>query len=291
MARPLARDDAAISDWIVLLALVIAVVVVVGAYYAIFTPPPIPTPLTAQQGDTVSINYIGYFANDNLVFDTSLQSVAQDNVTYPKAYSFSWRSSYTPLQFVIGAGTVIQGFSDGVEGLSAGQSTTVSIPQDLGYGPASPSLIQVHDLVEIVPVHVTMNESAFSSTYGQDALSATSVTDPVYGWNATVSVLGNVVQVTNSPYPGEAIRPYAAWNATVLSIDDTANNGTGAITIQNHLDPSMVDVLGGTTPGAQTFYLSAVDLAAGTYTLNFNKQVVGRTLVFQITVVSVSSSA
>ena len=36
MARPLARDDAAISDWIILLALVIAVVVVLGAYYLVF---------------------------------------------------------------------------------------------------------------------------------------------------------------------------------------------------------------------------------------------------------------
>ena len=290
MARPLARDDTALNDWIVLLALVIAVVVVVGAYYVVFTPTPITPPPTAQQGDTVSINYIGYFANNNLVFDTSLQSAAQDNVTYPKAYSFSWRSSYTPLQFVIGAGTVIPGFSDGVEGLSAGQSTTISIPQDQGYGPANLSLIHVHDLVETIPVHLTMNQSAFSSTYGQVALSATNVTDPVYGWSVTVSVLGNVVEVTNSPYPGEAIRPYGAWNATVLSIDDTANNGTGIITIQNHLDPSMVDVLGGKTPDGQVFYLSTVDLAAGTYTLNFNKQVVGRTLVFQITVVSISSN-
>ncbi len=290
MARPLARDDSALNDWIVLLALVIAVVVVVGAYYVIFTPPPLPTPLVAQQGDTVSINYIGYFANDNLVFDTSLQSAAQDNVTYPKAYSFAWRSSWTPLQFAIGGGTVIPGFSDGVEGLSVGQSTTVSVPQNLGYGPANPSLIDVHDLVETVPVRVTTNETAFTATYGQSALSATNVTDPVYGWSATVAILGNVVQVTNSPYPGEAIRPYGAWHATVLSIDDTANNGTGIITIQNHLDPSMVDVLGGKTPAGQTFYLSSVDLAAGTYTLDFNKQVVGRTLVFQITVVSISSN-
>lgn len=290
MARPLARDDAGLSDWIVLFALVIAVVVVVGAYYVVFAPAPITPPQTAQQGDTVNINYIGYFANDNLVFDTSLQSVAQDNVTYPKAYSFSWRSSWQALNFVIGAGTVIPGFSDGVQGLSAGQSTTVSVPENLGYGPASLSLIHVHDLVETVPVHVTMNESGFLSTYGQTPVSATNVTDPVYGWSATVSILGNIVEVTNSPYPGEAVRPYGVWSATVLSIDDTANNGTGVITIQNHLDPSMVDVVGGNAPGGQTFYLSSVDLAAGTYTLNFNKQVVGRTLVFQISVVSISSN-
>ena len=290
MVRPLARDPSAISDWIVLLALVIAVAVVVGAYYVVFTPAPITAPQTAQAGDTVYIDYIGYFANDNLVFDTSLQSVAADNVSYPKAYSFAWRSAWQNLQFNIGDGSVIKGFDDGVRGLSEGQSTTVTVPSSLGYGAANPSLIFVHDLVETVPVRQTMNQSAFESYYGQAPVSATNVSDPVYGWSATVSILNGQIVVTNSPYPGEAIRPYGAWPANVLSIDDTANNGTGTITIQNHIDPSMIDKVGGKAPNGQTFYLSAVDLTTGRYTLNYNKQVVGRTLVFQITLVRLVSN-
>lgn len=289
MARPLARDHEGISDWVVLVALVIAVVVVLGAYYVLFTPQPAPTPQKAQAGDTVSIDYIGYFPNTDLVFDTSLLSVAQDNATYPKAFSFTFRSGYTQLQFTIGDGTVIKGFDDGVRGLAVGQTTTISIPQSLGYGAANPSLIFVHSLVETVPVRVTMNSTAFESYYGQVATSATNVTDPVYGWSATVSILGNSVVVTNSPYPSETVHPYHAWTAVVLSVDDAANNGTGAITIQNHLDPTQVDKLGGKSPAGQAFYLSAVDTVAGTYTLNFNKQVVGRTLVFQVTLFHLSS--
>lgn len=290
MARPLARDDAAISDWIILLALVIAVVVVLGAYYLVFTPQPTPATQVAQQGDTVSINYIGYFPNSNLVFDTSLQSVAQDNATYPKAYSFTYRSGYTELQFTIGDGSVIKGFDQGVRGLALGQTATVSVPQSLGYGPADTSLIHVHDLVETVPVRVTMNTSEFESYYGQVAVSATNVTDPVYGWSATVSILGDTVVVTNSPVPSQVIHPYHAWNAVVLSVDDAANNGTGAITVQNRLDPTQVDKIGGTSPDGKAFYLSAVDAVAGTYTLNFNKQVVGRTLVFQVTLIRLTSN-
>ena len=290
MARPLAREDSAISDWIVLIALAVAVIVGLSAYYVIFTPPPISPPKTAQQGDTVYIDYIGYFSNDNLVFDTSLQSVAKDNVTYPKAYSFAWRSSYTNLQFTIGDGSVVKGFDDGVRGLSVGQTTTVSVPASLGYGPANPALIQPHTLVETVPVHVTMNQSEFTSLYGQSPVSATSVTDPVYGWGATVSMLNDLVVVTNSPSPGQVLRPYHAWTAVVLGINDAANNGTGIITIQNRLDPTLVDKIGGTAPDGKTFYLSAVDLDAGTYTLDFNKQVVGRTLVFQITLVRLTSN-
>ncbi len=290
MVRRLRRDVSGISDWIVLFALIIAVAVVVGAYYVVFTPPPIPASQTAQQGDTVYIDYVGYFATDSLVFDTSIQSVAADNITYPKAYTFAWRASWQNLQFTIGDGSVIKGFDDGVRGLAAGQTTTVSIPESLGYGAANPDLIFVHHLVETVPVRQTMNESAFQSYYGQAAVSATNVSDPVYGWSVTVSILNGQVVVTNSPYPGEAIRPYRAWDATVQSIDDAANNGTGLITIQSHLDPTMVDKIGAKAPNGQTFYLSAVDLSAGTYTLNFNKQVVGRTLVFQITMVRLVSN-
>ncbi len=290
MARPLARDETGINDWIVLLALLVAVVVVVGAYYVLTAPGPITTPKKSQVGDTVYIDYVGYFSNDNLVFDTSNRSVAVDNVTYPKAYSFAFRGSYSPLSFVIGSGSVVTGFDEGVRGLSVGQTTTIDVPPSLGYGPANPNLVFVHNLTETVPVRETMNETQFSNVYGQAAVSATNVTDPVYGWSVTVSVLNGLVTVTNSPYPGEVVHPYGAWDATVLSIDDTANQGTGAITIQNRLDPSQVDRIGAKAPNGQTFYLSAVDLAAQTYTLNFNKQVVGRTLVFRVTLTQLSSS-
>lgn len=290
MARPLAKDDHALNDWYVLLALVVAVAVVVGAYYVVFTPPPLPTVKTAQQGDTVFIDYIGYFANDNLVFDTSLKSVAADNASYPKAYSFSFRSSYQNLQFTIGDGSVIKGFDQGIRGLSVGQSTTISVPYQEGYGAANPNLIFVHNLTETVPVRQSMNSTAFTSYYGQNPVSATNVTDPIYGWGVTVSILNGIITTTNGPYPGEVVRPYGIWTADVLGINDTANGGTGLITIQNHLDPSQVDRIGAKAPNGQTFYLSAVDLSAATYTLNFNRQVIGRTLVFQVTLVKLSSN-
>ncbi|HYM39801.1 MAG TPA: FKBP-type peptidyl-prolyl cis-trans isomerase [Thermoplasmata archaeon] len=289
MARPLARDDSGLSDWIILLALVVAVAVVLGAYYVVFTPTPPSPPKLAGLGDTVYIDYIGTFQNDNLVFDTSIQSVAADNASYPKAFSFSWHASYTPLQFTIGDGSVVKGFDEGVRGLAQGQTATVVVPENMGYGPADASKIHTYPLVQTFPVRVTMNQSAFSSYYNQVAVSATNVSDPIYGWSVQVSILNGLVVVTNSPYPSEVLRPYGKWTAVVLSVDDAANNGTGLITMQNKVDPSLVDVIGGTSPLSGTFYLSAVDLSAGTYTLDFNKQVVGRTLVFQITLTRLST--
>ncbi len=281
--RPLRQDESGLSDWIVLAILLVVVAIVLGGYFVVFATPSVTPPKYAGLGDTVYIDYIGYFQNDNLVFDTSLHSVAADNATYPKAYSFSWRSSYSSLQFVIGDGSVIKGFDDGVRGLTQGQTTTVVVPQDLGYGPADPSKIVTYHLVQTIPVHRTMNQSAFTSYYQEPAVSNTNVSDPIYGWSVQVSILNGFVQVTNSPYPSEVIHPYKAWSAVVLSVDDSANNGTGLITIQNRLDPNQVDKVGSSAPVGGTFYLSDVDLTAGTYTLDFNKQVVGRTLVFQVT--------
>jgi FKBP-type peptidyl-prolyl cis-trans isomerase 2 len=288
MVRPLVKEQSAISDWIVLLALVVAVAVVLGVYYVVFAPKPAPPVEMASQGDQVNVDYIGYFQNDNLVFDTSLYRVAVDNVSYPKAFSFAWRSNWTNLEFTIGDGTVVTGFDQGVRGLSVGQEKTIVVPASLGYGAGDPRKI-FHPLIETIPVRATMNESAFTEYYKQTAVSDTNVSDPVYGWSVAVSILNGFVNVTNSPYPSEVIHPYKAWTAVVLSVDDAANNGTGLITIQNQLDPSQVDRVGGTDPSGQTFYLSAVDPVGGTYTLNFNKQVVGRTLVFQVTLVSLSS--
>ncbi len=292
MVLRLRRDDSGLSDWIVLLALVVAVAVVLGAYYVLFATTPPAAAKQAGLGDTVYIDYIGTFQNDNLVFDTSIQAVALDNATYPKAFSFTTRSSYSPLQFTIGDGSVVKGFDEGVRGLSVGQTATILVPQDAGYGPADSSKIQTYSLNQTFPVHKTMNASAFNAYYGQAAVSNTNVTDPIWGWSVQVFILNNVISVTNSPYPSELLHPYHAtpadvWTAVVLSVDDSANNGTGLITVQNHLDPSMIDRVGGTFQG-QTFYLSAVDPTGATYTLNYNKQVVGRTLVFQVTLTKLS---
>jgi FKBP-type peptidyl-prolyl cis-trans isomerase 2 len=288
MARRLAPDDAAVSAWILLLVLVVAVVVVVGAYYALVTPRALSQPIMAEQGDSVQIDYIGYFPITGLLFDTSNGSVANDNASYPKAFSFAWRESWAPLSFTVGGGQMIKGFDQGVRGLAAGQTTTISVPPSLGYGDADPAKIVVHKLLESVPVHSTMNVSAFSAYYGSPPASGIQVTEPVYGWPVLVDVFNSIVTVTNSPLPGQTVHPYGAWAATVLSIDDSANNGTGAVWIQNRLDPGQVDLVGGKSPSGQTFYLSAVDLNAGSYTLDFNSQTVGRTLMFQITMVHIS---
>lgn len=291
MVRPLVRDEDGVSTLWSLIGVLILVIAILGVYYTYVVPKFPAAPPRAQSGDQVKVDYVGTFADDGLVFDTSLASVGRDNASYPKAFTFSWRSSWQPLgPFAIGSGSVVKGFDLGIQGMAVGDSKTIVVPPASGYGPADPAKIVVKPLFESVAVHVTMNASNFQSRYGVGAVSGTNVTDPFWGWPAYVSVAGSFVTVTNSPVPGQVVRPYGAWNAVVDSIDDAANNGEGVIQVHHLLDPSVVDRIGQRNAGGQAvFVVRAVDLDAGTYTLDYNVPTpVGRTLIFQVTMIDIS---
>src|SRR5438034_8908031 len=94
-----------------------------------------------------------------------------------------------------------------------------------------------------------MGTSSFVEPYKTAAISGTNVTDPFWGWTATVSVAGTIVTVTNSPIPGQLVRPHGAWDAKVVSIDDAANAGEGASLVHHLFTPAMVDRAGRTNAG------------------------------------------
>src|SRR3989442_125180 len=134
------------------------------------------------------------------------------------------------------------------------------VPPALGYGLADPTKIFVKPLLETVPVRLTMDTSSFVATYQTAAISGTNVTDPFWGWTATVSVAGTIVTVTNSPIPGQLVRPHGAWDAEVVSIDDAANAGEGAILVHHLLTPAMVDRVGQKNAGGTVvFVVPSVD--------------------------------
>lgn len=288
MARSLRRDDEGVSTLWSFVGVVILIAAILGVYYGYVVPKFAPAPLRSQSGDQVQVDYVGTFV-DGLVFDTSVRAIALDNASYPKAFMFSWHSSYAPLPVTIGSGGVVPGFDTGVQGLAIGDSKTVVVPPALGYGPADPTKIVVKPLVESVPVRLTMDTSSFVTKYLTAAVSGTNVTDPFWGWTATVNVAGTIVTVTNSPIPGQLVRPYGAWDAQVVSIDDAANAGQGSILVHHLLTPALVDRIGQKNAGGNVvFVVTAVDPTAGTYTLDYNTPTKGRTLVFQITMLSIS---
>ncbi len=284
MTRQIRGDPQGLSFILQLIALLVAIGIASAVFYALFVqhPPTGVGPNKAQPGDTATIEYIGTFEDTGKVFDTSRASVAQDNVSFPKALSFSWRASWQPFSFTLGGGQAIKGFDAGVTGMSVGQSKRIVVPPSEGYGSLNMSLVHVRPLVQEVPARTTMNVSAFTTKYGVAPADGLVVTDPFWGWNDTVIVSANIVTVVNSPYMNMRVRPYGAWTAIVDGIDDTANNGTGIVYVRNLLTSADAGNVQG-KDGSQTFIVSAVDPVEGTYTANYNREVVGRTLVFDIT--------
>ena len=285
-----------------ILAVVIAIGVLVGLFYFLYVKQP-PSPSSVKRvepGDSAEIGYIGSFSDDGRVFDTSYQAIAKDNVSHPKAVSFSWRAQWSTFSFEVGCADLtqaaqqlskctaaIKGFDQGVRGMAVGETKRIVVPPDLGYGPSDPSKIFERPLLQHVPARVVMNETAFLDKYGTPAVDGLIVKDPFWTWNATVSVSNNIITVTNSPFIGERLRPYGAWNAHAAAIDDSADNGTGVIFVQHDLSPSDArNILA--HDGSDQFIITSVDPVRGVYVADYNREVVGRTLVFDIAVVTIT---
>lgn len=90
----------------------------------------------AVNGKTVAVHYTGKF-EDGTVFDSSIQRG-------------------TPIEFVLGAGMVIQGWEQGILGMKVGEKRVLTIPSDLGYGefgagpiPGGATLIFDVELVDV----------------------------------------------------------------------------------------------------------------------------------------------
>ncbi|HEX8139940.1 MAG TPA: peptidylprolyl isomerase [Pyrinomonadaceae bacterium] len=78
-------------------------------------------PEQAKKGDTAQVHYTGRL-KDGQVFDSS--------------------EGGEPLEFEIGAGNVIQGFDEGVRGMSQGDKKRIEIEADEAYGPRIDALVQ-----------------------------------------------------------------------------------------------------------------------------------------------------
>lgn len=292
-------------------ALVVVVIVAAGAGAAVLyefnKPKAPPTSLTVHNGDNVTVNYIGIFGSGpqtGRVFDTSVYSIATNNLSYPKSLEYTSRGpakAYTPLAVHVGASapasgytvgnltfsSVVTGFWQGLLGLPGNQSHTIVVPPNLGYGPLNQSCISTAPLVLTVPVLTFVRVSQFSTLYpnGTDTVGAEFV-DPTYGWNDSVfAVNATTVTLQALATVGQKSSP-ESLPFTVSSINTTT------ITLTSLLTPANAGlVLGHATNGglcgSTDFIVTAVNYANGTMTENFNREVVGQTLDFVVTVVDI----
>ena len=105
------------------------------------------------KGDTLFVNYTGSTL-DGKVFDSSIQAEAQ------KAGLNQPGRNYEPLQVIVGTGSVIKGWDEGLLLLNEGSKAKLIIPSALGYGaeggggdiPPYSTLVFDVELVKIKPI-------------------------------------------------------------------------------------------------------------------------------------------
>lgn len=100
----------------------------------------------AKKGDNVVVHYTGTLTNGDQ-FDSSVDR-------------------NTPFNFTLGAGQVIRGWDEGVEGMKIGEKRKLTIPPEMGYGaqgvgpiPPNSTLIFEVELLEIKNMEEVMKSS------------------------------------------------------------------------------------------------------------------------------------
>ncbi|KAJ1801088.1 Peptidyl-prolyl cis-trans isomerase fpr2 [Coemansia sp. RSA 2399] len=91
-----------------------------------------------KPGDSIAVHYVGTLFSDGTEFDSS-------------------RTRGTPLEFVVGQGSVIKGWDQGLLNMCVGERRLLKIPADLAYGergappviPANAALVFETELVAI----------------------------------------------------------------------------------------------------------------------------------------------
>lgn len=244
----------------------------------------------AKKGSRVEVDYVGTFL-DGRVFDTSLLEVAEDS-SRPKSLDFNMRSpgEYRPLSVHIGQRQMLAGFEDAIIGLMEGESTVVTLTAAEAYGEVPEDEISEFELVQTVAGHEVMSVEDYEALFGEEPATGIALTHPQYGWES------NVVQVED----GEVTLHHIAKLGDVYSVytvdgDDSygwqikvTSLAGGEIEFENLLNSGQVNKVRGKDADG-TFYLLSLDEDDNKFSVKRSREVVGQTLTFEITLVSILS--
>ncbi len=173
---------------------------------------------TVKNGDNVTVDYTGSLV-DGKVFDTSFKGVGEENNII--------KQDYKPLKFTVGKGRVIKGFDEGIVGMKAGESKTLTIAPDKAYGPVDPQMIQTIPIVQVEPATLQIPKvleipiAQFEGNFGAGHKIGDSINYP--GTNINMTLKDNTTNATlvyNLSVGYKIISEGAPWNQTVIKIDD-----------------------------------------------------------------------
>ncbi|MEA3557753.1 MAG: FKBP-type peptidyl-prolyl cis-trans isomerase [Candidatus Thermoplasmatota archaeon] len=259
--------------------------------------------LLIQEGDEVSIDYTGSFVGSDggsgPVFDTSEPEIAR-NESIPKSISFQEKPTYDDLTFTVGDGQMIKGFDESVRGRKEGDSFTVSVSPENAYGPAFEERIYHLNATQVIPLRETMSREVFDRIYPiPDVENTVSFIHPFWNWDVDIfEVDVEEVTIMHRPVYGQNYRGFS-WNTTIVDISTERN----VITLQHEV--SEIDITEAVPFDQFTMFdpvwtekaikaneaepptLGFITSLGGQITIDFNREVQGKTLLFQITINSI----
>jgi FKBP-type peptidyl-prolyl cis-trans isomerase 2 len=267
---------------------------------------PVSSPEVVERTDTIEFDYLGNFA-DGRVFGTTIKSVADDDISYPKALNYTYPSdgTFTPVLSTIGGGFIEPGAAEffgmvnkgkplesGILGMRVGETRVVVLQPEDAYGTTNTSLQETRSLVETLPQYEEMSTISYSQRFSEEGppFEGKSLKDPFWGWDIYVYYLNrsnDLVVIRHNPTPGMVVTPYSQWNTVVEGIDSAANGGMGEITVRHDLAPEDADKVMGESL-QEKFIVASVDVNAGTFVADFNDERAGKVLYLRITLLSIS---
>lgn len=264
-----------------------------------------------KKGDTVSVNYTGSLQNGK-VFDTNIESVAkQHDIIKPE---------YVPLNFTVGEPGMIKGFNEGVVGMKVGETKTLTIPPEDGYGLVDPELISANDIIQNIsakeisfPRVFNISLEEFEATYGPGHNKSDNVIPPGTNINLTILNISNIVSLSyNLKAEYQIFQQNSPWNMTVVKINETnitikpslKKNDTVRLPLdQSQKWPWTSTVIGVTNENITLRHNAIpetqVQSMFGTMTVRFNEtsfiidqnhEFAGKTLIFNVTLVSIKNN-
>jgi FKBP-type peptidyl-prolyl cis-trans isomerase 2 len=262
-------------------------------------------------GDLVTLNYIGSFS-DGRIFDTSIYSVASDDVLHPKSLTFSLRdsASYVPFDMTAGKygveGGTIKGFALGVLGLRVGDTHRIEVQPEDGYA-VDESMIETVEIVQHLNATETLSESSFRTLFNIEPVAMDRVPHYIWKWDVlVVEVSFGVVTFKHVPDVDQVVYPYGdpsddedpeGWACVVESYDPAANDGVGEVVVRHLVSEEDVYAIKGVLYTGQPFVISSFDETNETFEVHksnpetgYNGEISGRTLFFEVTIISVQSS-
>ncbi len=98
--------------------------------------------MAIKDGDFVRVNFTGKIKENDEVFDTTYDEIAQE------AEIFDENKTYKPIPIVVGGNHLLPAIEEEIVGLEAGERKTVEVESDDAFGPRDPKAIQLIPMKE-----------------------------------------------------------------------------------------------------------------------------------------------